>query len=194
MTKRISFSHSGLGLDSAFGFLVSGFQRVPWLYYILLLLLCAASLALVVVTLPGLWLMTAGAAVYAVLTHEKHIGFKSLVSLFLMALVAEILEFSASGAAAKKAGGGKRAAVGALVGGVVGGIVGSFIFPIILSIVGICIGSFAGAAIGELSGGKDSAQAIRVGWGAAKGRLVGVGLKLAFGVAMFGVVLVAGLP
>ena len=167
---------------------------MPWLYYILLLFLCAASLALVVVTLPGLWLMTAGAAVYALLTHEKHIGFKSLVALFVMALIAEVLEFTAGGAAAKKAGGGRRAAVGALLGGVIGGIVGSFIFPIILSIVGICIGCFAGAAIGELSGGKDSAQAIRVGWGAAKGRLLGVVLKLAFGMVMFGLVLVAGWP
>jgi uncharacterized protein YqgC (DUF456 family) len=165
-----------------------------WLYYILLLLISIGSLALVVVTLPGLWVMTAAAAVYALLTHEAFIGHKSLIALFLLALVAEVIELTAGGAAAKKAGGSRRAAIGALLGGIVGGIIGSFVLPLVLTIVGICIGSFVGAALGEITVAREATQALRVGWGAAKGRLFGVLLKLAFGAVMFLVILIAGFP
>jgi uncharacterized protein YqgC (DUF456 family) len=167
---------------------------MPWLYYILLLVISLASLTLVVLTLPGLWVMTAAAAVYALLTHEHHIGHKSLIALFLLALVAEVLELTAGGAAAKKAGGSRRAAIGAFLGGIAGGIIGSFVLPLVLTIVGICIGSFAGAIIGELTVAPEAVKALRVGWGAAKGRLLGVVLKLGFGVVMFLLILVAGFP
>ena len=167
---------------------------MPWLYYILLLLISVGCLTLVVLTLPGLWVMTAAAAVYALLTHEQHIGHKSLIALFLFSLVAEVLELTAGGAAAKKAGGSRRAAIGAFLGGIAGGIVGSFVLPLILTIVGICIGSFVGAIIGELTVGREAAQLLRIGWGAAKGRLLGVVLKLAFGAAMFMLILIAGFP
>jgi uncharacterized protein YqgC (DUF456 family) len=165
-----------------------------WLYYILLLFLSAGCMALVVVTLPGLWVMTAGAAVYALLTREQFVGGKSLIALFLLALIAEILELTAGGAAAKKAGGSRRAAIGALLGGIAGGIVGSFVLPLVLTIIGICIGSFIGAALGEITVAPEAAKALRVGWGAAKGRFLAVLLKVAFGAVMFLIILIAAFP
>jgi uncharacterized protein YqgC (DUF456 family) len=167
---------------------------MDWLYYILLLLVCVGGMALVVVTLPGLWLMTIAAAIYALLTKELFLGHKSLIALFLLALVAEILELTAGGAAAKKAGGSRRAAIGAFVGGIAGGIIGSFVLPLVLTIVGICIGSFVGAMLGEITVAREATQALRVGWGAAKGRLFGVLLKLGFGGVMFLIILIAAFP
>jgi hypothetical protein len=165
-----------------------------WLYYILLILIAVCALALVVVTLPGLWVMTAAAAVYALLTHERQMGFKSLAALFVLSLAGEILELTAGGAAARRAGGERRATIGALLGGIVGGIVGSLVFPLVLTIVGVCLGSFLGAAGFEFLGGGQTEHSLEVGWAAAKGRFVGVMLKLAVGVVMLAVVIVAAFP
>jgi uncharacterized protein len=165
-----------------------------WLYYILLILVLFAGLTLVFVTLPGLWIMTAATAIYSLAPHEHRLGHKTLLALVLLSLVGEILEFTAGGAAARKAGGGRRAAVGALLGGIAGGIVGSFLLPLVLTIVGICIGSFVGAAAFELAGGGEAVQSLQVGWGAAKGRFVGVFLKLGIGIIMAILILIMAFP
>jgi len=165
-----------------------------WLYYILLILIVFAGLALVTVTLPGLWIMTAATAIYSLAPHEHRLGHKTLLVLVILSVIGEVLEFSAGGAAARKAGGGRRAAVGALVGGVAGGIVGSFLLPLVLTIVGICIGSFVGAAGFELLGGGAAVHSLGVGWGAAKGRFVGVFLKLGIGIIMAILILITAFP
>ncbi len=165
-----------------------------WLYYILLLLIAAAGLILVVCTLPGLWLITGSAAVYALITHERHLGFKTLIALLVLSLTGEAFELLAGSAAARKSGGGRRGMIGGIAGGVLGGIIGSFFFPIVLSIVGICIGSFVGAAVLELLGGQPAVQSLGIGWGAAKGRFQGMILKLAVGLVMALLVLVTAFP
>jgi uncharacterized protein len=165
-----------------------------WLYYILLLLISLTGIALVTVTLPGLWLMTGAAAIFALATHERGVGVKTLLVLFLLSLIGEVLEFTAGGAAARKAGGGRRAAVGSLIGGIVGGIVGSIVLPLILTIIGVCVGSLVGAAGFELLGGGEAIHSLRVGWGAAKGRFFGVVIKLVIGAAMLLLILIAAFP
>ena len=145
-----------------------------WLYYILLILVLFAGLALVFVTLPGLWIMTAAAAIYTLAPHEHRLGHKTLLTLVLLSVIGEILEFTAGGTAAQKAGGGRRAAIGALLGGITGGIVGSFLLPLVLTIVGICIGSFVSGAAFELAGGGEAVQSLQVGSGRSEGRFVGV--------------------
>jgi len=165
-----------------------------WLYYILLILIVFTGLALVTVTLPGLWVMTAAASIFSLAPHQQRLGHKTLIALVLLSLIAEIIEFSAGGAAARRAGGGRRAAIGALLGGVAGGIVGSFLLPLVLTIVGICIGSFVGAAGFELLGGGQPLQSLQVGWGAAKGRFFGVILKLAIGIVMTILILITAFP
>jgi uncharacterized protein YqgC (DUF456 family) len=138
--------------------------------------------------------MTAAAATYALLTHERQLGVKSLVALFILSLGAEILEMTAGSAAAGKAGGQRRAVIGALLGGIVGGIVGSFVFPLVLTIVGVCLGSFVGAAGFEFLGGGQVGHSLDVGWAAAKGRFLGVLMKLAVGFVMLLLVMIAAFP
>ena len=166
-----------------------------WLYYILLLLISLGGLVLVAFTLPGLWVMTGASAIYALITHEKHLGAKSLITLFLVSLAAEVLELTLGGAAAKRAGGGRRAMIGGLIGGILGGIFLTFIpIPIVSTIVGICLGSFLGAAAFELLGGEEAGHSLRVGWGAAKGRFQGIISKLVLGICMFLLILIAAFP
>jgi uncharacterized protein YqgC (DUF456 family) len=153
-----------------------------WLYYLLLLAVCFCGLFLVVLALPGLWLMVASAAIYAMLTGGRFLGLHTLIALFVLAILAEILELVSGSAATKKAGGSGRAAIGGLVGAILGGIVFSFIplWPI-SSIAGICVGTFLGAGAMELWGGKSAAHSLRVGVGATKGRVMGMIWKFTIG-------------
>jgi uncharacterized protein len=113
----------------------------------------------------------------------------------VFALVAEIVEFMAGSAGAAKAGASKRAMLGAVVGGLLGGFFFTFVpIPVISTIVGVCLGAFAGAAVTELLIFQDVNRSVRVGFGAAKGRFYGMVSKLAFGIVMLLVALVAAFP
>jgi uncharacterized protein len=166
-----------------------------WVYFVLLIIFLGAGMVLAVFTLPGLWLMTAAAAGYALITHEKYLGWHTLVVLLVLALLAEILEFALTGAAAKKAGGGFRAAAGGIIGAIIGGIFLSFIpIPIVGTVLGICLGSFLGAAGVELLAGRETAGSLKIGWGAAKGRFMGIVTKVTIGVVMGVIILWRAFP
>ena len=100
----------------------------------LLILACVIilSLILIVLGLPGLWVMVATAVTYNVVVPGDPIGWFSLVAVTVLALVAELLEFSLSGKYARKYGGSRRAGWGAIIGGIVGAMVG---FPVPISAV-----------------------------------------------------------
>ena len=167
---------------------------MDWLLYISLACVLVFGLFLNVIGLPGLWLMVAAHAAYAWATGWQYAYWHSLVALLALALAAELAEFLAGAAGSKSAGGTFRSAVGAIGGGVVGGIVGQIFIPIPIvgAILGACLGSFAGAAMLESTHAKRDVEtsamhwdrARRVGWGAFKGRLVGILLKSAFGIVM----------
>lgn len=152
--------------------------------YILLFICLIAGLAIVIVNLPGLWVMALAAAVYAVLTSLSLITPKVLLLLLGLALVAEIIDVFAAGAGAKRAGASRRGLIGAIVGGMLGGFIFSFILPLIATLAGVCLGTFLGALIAELSAGKEVGQSVRIGVNATAGRLIGTLCKLSFGAVM----------
>jgi uncharacterized protein YqgC (DUF456 family) len=156
-----------------------------WIYYLLLLVCMAAGLWINILSLPGLWLMIAAAGIYAWLTDGNDVGWVGLLVLVVIALLAELMEFIAGGAVAKKAGGSKRAFIGAIVGGFLGAIFFTFPLGPIGTIFGICLGTFIGAVGVEWLVERRAGHALRVGYGAAKGRLVGIAIKLLFGVVIF---------
>lgn len=169
---------------------------LDWTYYLLLLALCVVGLVINILGLPGLWLIVASAIAYAWATDLVHLGMWGVISLFGLALLAELVEFLAGSAGAKAAGGSKRGMAGAVVGGLVGGIVGTAVIPIpvIGTIVGAVVGSFVGAAIVEYGIGRTAEHSFRVGIGAAKGRFWGIVSKTAIGLVMTVVVIVLAIP
>jgi uncharacterized protein YqgC (DUF456 family) len=62
--------------------------------------------------------------------------------------------------------------------------------PVVGSVIGAFAGSFAGAALFEYAGAWKADTAVRVGWGALLGRAAGTATKVALGVviAVIGVV------
>ena len=166
-----------------------------WLMYALLLAVCGAALVIVLWNLPGLWAMLLAVAIYAVLTHFAFVGLKSLIVLTALALIAEVVEFFASTAGAKR-GAGRGGLWGAVIGGIVGGIcfTGLIPIPIIGTIIGILLGTFLGAVLGELMAGSEVGPSLSVGVGAAKGRVIGTTAKVTIGVIMVLVVFWTALP
>ena len=74
---------------------------MPIVYYALLLLVLLAGLVLTVVTLPGTWVMLLGFILYALLTRSAgYVGWRSVVALFALAALAEMVDIFGSGAGA----------------------------------------------------------------------------------------------
>lgn len=166
-----------------------------WLLYFLMLAIGATGLFLNLLGLFGLWLLLAGYAIYAWLTGwNVYVGWPSLGTLLGLAIFAELAEFFAGAAGSSAAGGRKRGALGAIVGALVGAIGFSFIpVPVISTIAGACIGAFVGASLAEFFD-RDWRHAVRVGYGAAKGRFYGIVIKSVIGILMLLITLFAGLP
>jgi uncharacterized protein YqgC (DUF456 family) len=150
-----------------------------------------------VMTLPGLWLMAATFGIYGWLTWSRHyVGWRSIALMGALATIAEVVEIVAGGAGAKKAGASRRAMIGAVVGGILGAMFLTFLIPIPIvgTIIGVCLGAALGAGIVELIIRRDLGQAIRVGGGAFKGRLMGIVSKLAIGAVMLLIAMICGFP
>jgi uncharacterized protein YqgC (DUF456 family) len=167
---------------------------VHWAGYAILLLLCLAGIFITLMGLPGLWVMVAAALLYAWYTSFQYVGLWTLVILGAIAALAELIEFFAGSAGAKKAGGSQRAAWGALIGGLLGAIFLTIPLPIIGTTIGLCIGVFAGALIGEMTVRDDAAHSIRVGVAATKARIYAIIIKLLFSIAMIGITAIKAWP
>ena len=138
------------------------------------------SLILIVLGLPGLWIMVATAVVYNMIVPGDPIGWVSLIAVAVLALIAELLEFTMTGRYARKYGGSRRAGWGAIIGGMIGAVVG-FPVPIVGPVIGAFVGSFVGALVAELTGGATATDATRVAKGALIGRVVSTMLKIGIG-------------
>jgi uncharacterized protein YqgC (DUF456 family) len=169
---------------------------LEWVYYILLAAVLIAGLYINLVGAPGLWMMVGGTIIYGLATHWRYVGLKSVVAVIAIAGLAELAEFVVAGAHAKRAGASRRGLIGAIIGGIVGAIFFTAILPIPIlgTIFGVCLGTFLGAILGEVMGGTQVGSSLRVGVGAAKGRLLGILTKLLFGCILLGTALWTALP
>ncbi len=167
---------------------------MDWLYYLLLAIVMVAGLSLNLLSLPGLWVMLLGVLIYAWGTGWAYVGWVGLLVLLGLVVAAEVAEAVLGSAAAKKAGGSTRAAIGALIGGFAGAIFLTLGLPVIGTILGACVGSAAGALVAEMSVRRHPGHLARVGWAAARGRFWAVLVKLGFGILVLLVGLILAMP
>jgi hypothetical protein len=149
---------------------------------LVLVLVLLLSFIMIPFGLPGLWIMVGSALAYQLL-RPGTIGTATVVGTALLALVAEVLEFTLAGRYARKYGGSRRAGWGAIIGSIIGAIVGVPI-PIVGSIVGGFAGAFVGAFIAERSRGTQLAGSSRVATGALIGRAVAAAMKTGIGIVI----------
>ena len=151
---------------------------------LLLAIVFAGCLFLIPLGLPGLWLMLAAAFTYDLLMPGPDpIGIWNIGGALILAVLAEVAEFTLAGKYARKYGGSRRAGWGAILGGIVGAVMGVPV-PIVGSVIGAFAGAFVGAMAFEYWGNRDASAATRVAWGALVGRVVAAALKVGVGVAI----------
>jgi len=173
---------------------------MEWLLYLvaaLFLLLGGACVLLVVLQLPGTWLLLGMAGsielcdrLYLPQGEEQTFGWWVLGTCLALALVGEIVEFVAGAAGAKKGGSSSRGMWGALIGGIVGVFLFTPIFffvPIFGAFLGAVLGTFAGAILGELSAGENATlgRTMRPALWATIGRVVGTSSKVGIAIVMW---------
>jgi len=128
--------------------------------------------------LPGVPMVFAGLFLAAWATGFEPVGFTTLTILGALAVLAWLIDFLAAAMGAKRLGATQRAFWGALFGAVVGMFFG---------IPGILLGPFVGAVVAEISGGREHQDAVRAGYGAWIGVVLGTAAKLAIAFLMVGI-------
>ena len=134
--------------------------------------------------LPGVPLVFAGLLLAAWIDGFVHVGWPPLLVLAVLAALSVVVDIAASTLGAKRAGAGRAAMLGAALGAVAG----MFFGPL-----GLLIGPFVGAAAGQFLVRQDLVEAGRVGIGAWVGFLLGTLARLALGLLMVLVFVVAWL-
>jgi uncharacterized protein YqgC (DUF456 family) len=152
------------------------------LWIVAILLVLAGIAGSVLPALPGVPLVFAGLLLGAWIDHFQKVGWFTLVILGLLTLLSFAVDFLATSMGAKRVGASKWAVVGSALGTLAG---------LFFGIPGLILGPFLGAVAGELLARRGQRQAVRSGFGAWIGLLVGTAGKLALIFAMVGIFLTA---
>lgn len=135
------------------------------------------AIALTMLGLSGAWLALASALIVEWQAPGTY-SWWTLGAAGALALLGEVVEFASGSIGAAKAGGTKRAAVGALFGAITGGILATPMLPIVGTILGAAAGAGLGAALADRTLPDRAWRAsAKVAGGAAIGRLVATILK-----------------
>ncbi len=151
--------------------------------FLLLVLLLIGSMVLIVLGMPGLWIMIASAITYNLIVPERPMSWFTVIGIVVLGVVAEVLDFSLAGRYARKYGGSRKAAWGAIIGGMIGAFIGVPV-PIVGPVIGALVGSFFGALVGEVRNGGERGAATKVATGALIGRVFGTVIKVGLGFAV----------
>ncbi|MEQ8769193.1 MAG: DUF456 domain-containing protein [Phycisphaerales bacterium] len=138
------------------------------------------GVGLTLITLPGTWAMLLVALVCKAWQPDL-LSWWVLGIAAALALLAEAVEFFASAAGSRKAGGSRSGAVGSILGALGGAIAGTILLAF-LPIIGTVIGAVAGAGLGASLAERGVAQrtwgeSYRSGRGAAIGRAWSIVIK-----------------
>ena len=142
---------------------------------------------IVLLGLPGTWLLLALAGLTEWWTEPRLFSDVTLIGVLIVAIAGEVWETLSSSLRAKRAGAGRRGSVGALIGGIAGAILGTVFIPVPLvgTLVGGGLGAFLVSASLERTGGKTTGHALRVGRAAAAGQMLGLAGKLMASVLVY---------
>lgn len=157
---------------------------------LLLIITSLAGLLIIPFGLPGLWVMVLGVVAYGWLTGFQAVTAGIVALVLALAVVGEVIEAWLGFRLARRYGGSSRAGWGALAGGLIGAVVGVPV-PLIGSVIGGFVGAFAGAALLEYTRARRTDAAAGAGWGAVLGRAAAAAVKMALGIVIGVIALVA---
>ncbi len=172
---------------------------MEWLRYVfatLFFVLGGMCVVLVVIQLPGTWILLGLAGLLEWLDHfylpdgdDQTFGWWVLGGCLAIAVVGEIIEFIAGVAGAKKGGSSSRGMWGALIGGIAGIFIFTplfFFIPFFGTFFGAVLGTFVGAIVGELTVEQATIKgSMKPAIGATIGRVLGTMSKVGIAMAMW---------
>ena len=127
---------------------------------------------------PGNILIVFSSFLYGLVTSFTEFTFTFVITLFLIVLLVEFLEYLLIVLTAKKYGASKWGITGSIIGGIGGAISGAFVTPVIGAIIGSIIGVFLGATLLEFFKSYNLRDAFYSGVGAFLGKLGGLSIKM----------------
>jgi len=167
---------------------------IEWLIALIALTSCIGALVMIVLTLPGIWSMFVVSGL-CMLWQPDVITWRAVVTIAVIGIIAEGVEFFASAVGVKRLGGSKRGAVGSIIGAIIGAILGGIflsVIPVIGWVVGPIVGGILGAGAGAFFVERGIVQmswkdSMKSGGGAAIGRTISIFVKLglAIGAGIF---------
>jgi uncharacterized protein YqgC (DUF456 family) len=146
-----------------------------------LLVMLVGLLGCVLPALPGTPLIFAAALIHRLVIGVTGPAWWVVIVLGVLTLLSLGIDFAASSIGAKQLGATWRGAVGAALGAV---------FGLLWMPFGLILGPFIGAALLEMTGGREWRHAGKAGVGAVLGLLAGTIGKVACSIAMIGLYLV----
>jgi uncharacterized protein YqgC (DUF456 family) len=140
--------------------------------------------------LPGTVIIFIDVLLYAIITGFTKIGFKILIILVILMIIAEALEFLLGIAGAARFGASKKGAWASVIGSMIGAVIMTPIGMGLGTIVGVFIGGFIGTLMIELIRQQKMKPAWRAGFGAMLGRIAGIIAKGTLSIAMIVITLI----
>ncbi len=169
-----------------------------WIYYLIGIVLLVMNVLSWIGTLfmfPGNWVIVASMGAAAYFLPEKPsglgVGWGTVITLAVMAVVGEVVEFWTGASKAKKAGASRRAMAMSLAGTAIGSLFGAmltvpipFVGPFVGVLGGAALGAYLGAYLGESSKGTEPGMTRVISKAAMVGRMLGTVGKLIIGLIM----------
>jgi uncharacterized protein YqgC (DUF456 family) len=165
-----------------------------YLWLTFLLIFNGFALVLVLFSLPGNWFIVCATGLFAWWKCDDEIfSIYTLITIAVLALAGEIIEFFAGVGGAKKAGASWIASLCAIGGAIVGAITGTIFIPIPIlgTLLGACIGAGSATLIAERLSGKEMPHSIKSAVGAGVGVFLGTTSKFMIGIVISAIVVVA---
>jgi len=160
----------------------------------ILIVLNAGWLLLVLLGLPGNWLMVISTCLFAWWKWDERVfsGW-TLIAIVALALLGELIEFLAGMTAARGSGASWRGSIMAIFGAILGALVGTFVFPILFlgSVIGASVGAGLAVWVTEISRGELAEHSLQHAVGAGIGQIIGTTSKIMLGLAIWLVIAVA---
>lgn len=142
------------------------------------------SVAANFLSIPGNFIVFVNSVWYGIATNFDKFSFSFLLTLLVIAVGIELLEYIIIAFGARRYGASRLGVVAAIVGGIGGGISGFFVSPVL----GAIIGGFVGVSMGtlgiEMIRGKTVRSALYATLGAILGRVGGLTVKAIGSVTM----------
>jgi uncharacterized protein YqgC (DUF456 family) len=127
---------------------------------------------------PGNILIVVSSFIYGIVTNFTDYTFAFVITMFLIVLLVEFLEYLLIVLTAKRYGASKWGIIGSIVGGIGGAVSGAFVTPVLGAVIGSVIGVFLGATLLEFFKSYNMREAVFSGIGAFLGKLGGLSIKM----------------